>query len=288
MSTRCPVGQKVSVGRPVGQLSTNCLVGHLFAGGQQVSTSCPDGQPLVARRSTGSLLPTWAHLPARVKEPIGTGGSGSSSSSSSESGSYTSNGPRNQGWMVRMMQGEEQRQDSSSDQSAGDRRANSPQRDENPPGHDRRVMATAGHHASLVRAANPVDRPAGNGSQTLPAGWREILPPNETWSHSLDHGSDSSASRTAPRPGAGHSQARAHHSARPDDTGTQTDYRHSFGSLPALLPRTDSTWPTVIRHWGGPIGQQPHPTGETPTMHFLASTSLGVGKRRWNLKPLQR
>ena len=68
------------------------------------------------------------------------------------------------------MQGEEQRQDSSSDQSAGDRRANSPQRDENPPGHDRRVMATAGHHASLVRAANPVDRPAGNGSQNVTGG----------------------------------------------------------------------------------------------------------------------
>ena len=298
LSTNCPVGQKVSTSCPdghhrrvqrpngqtrvgwcpEGQLSASCPVGQKVSttgtGGQKVSTSCPDGQPLVARRSNGSLLPTWAHLPARVGVPIGTGGSGSSSSSSSESGSYTSNGPRNQGWTVRMMQGEERRQDSSSDQSAGDRRANSPQRDENPPGHDRRVMATAGHHASLVRAANPVDRPAGNGSQTLPAGWREILPPNETWSHSLDHGSDSSASRTAPRPGAGHSQARAHHSARPDDTGTQTDYRHSFGSLPALLPRTDSTWPTVIRHWGGPIGQQPQRVG-------MDDVSIRTAGRPW-------
>ena len=313
VSTRCPVGQKVSAGCPVGQkastscpdghhrrvqrpngqtqvgwcpegqLSASCPVGQKVSTtgtcGRKVSTSCPDGQPLVARRSTGPLLPTWAHLPARVGVPIGTGGSGSSSSSSSESGSYTSNGPRNQGWTVRMMQGEEQRQDSSSDQSAGDRRGNSPQRDKNPPGHDRRVMAMAGHHASLVRAAIPVDRPAGNGSQTLPAGWWEILPPNETWSHSPDHGSDSSASRTAPRPGAGHSQARAHHSARPDDTGTQTDYRHSFGSLPALLPRTDSTWPTVIRHWGDPIGQQPRPTGETPTSGTRSGVASGVGSR---------
>ena len=125
---------------------------------------------------------------------------------------------------------------------------------------------STGNITEGARGREPtMDRPAGGGCRTLPAGWREILPPNEAWGHPSDCGSESGSTRAAPRPGAGRRQVGANHSALPDEAGTQTDYRQSFGTLPELLPRTGSTWPTVIIDMEGPMGPPTHPSGQKST-----------------------
>ena len=141
---------------------------------------------------------------------------------------------------------------SSSDQSSTNSPANSPQRGRRAQETGRQARATSGHTANPNHTARPhlsagfvaewargrdsmvSASLAGAGSRTLPAGWREILPPNEAWGHSKNRGSESNATRAATSPGAGQRQARAHHSALPDEAGTQTDYRHSYGLLPGL------------------------------------------------------
>ena len=67
------------------------------------------------------------------------------------------------------------------------------------------------------------------------SGWRPILPYYEDASQK-DHGSSSDSSWAAPPQGAGHCQACANPSARPVESGTQTDYDRLFGPLPLRSP----------------------------------------------------
>ena len=190
---------------------------------------------------------------------------------------------------------------SSSDQSSTNSPANSPQRGRRAQETGRQARATSGHTANPNHTARPhlsagfvaewargkdstvSASLAGAGSRTLPAGWREILPPNEAWGHSKNRGSESNATRAATSPGAGQRQARAHHSALPDEAGTQTDYRHSYGILPGLPPRTDSTWPTVVIDMESPCGPPTDPMGSNLTVihlqgvvHILVNAKIGV------------
>ena len=265
----CPIGPRRFEWCPDGR--GQCPDGHGQCpdGHGQRPSECPTGHPWSVQR-----LPPWAINPARATP------AGGSSASSGISDDGSSEGPDIRVAKVRMMQGGSRGQgpSSSSDWSSTDSPTNSPRRDRPAQAPGRRATTPTDYGASQghpeqadhstgdaskgARAREPtitMYRPSGGGSRTLPAGWREILPPNEAWGHSMDRGSEPGSTRTAPQPGAGHSQARAHHSALPDNAGTQTDYRQSFGTLPELLPRTESTWPTVIIDRGSPIGPPTHP-----------------------------
>ena len=268
--------------------------------------SCPDGGHLSCPDGGHRSGPDCGHVPTsdrqrscrsdeRPPDYLRPAESDSCSSSDSRSCSTVVPGVRES--VVRMMRGGGQDFNSSSDQSSisshgsrhpGEQTTQGPRRQAAAPtgnqaGSSARV-AQPNHSAGLIAegartwsTTTPANRPAGAGCQTLPAGWREIPSPNEAWGHSADHGPESSSTRTAPRPGAGRSQARAYHSALPDEAGTQTDYRQSFGTLPPLPPRTDSTWPTVIIDMESPSGPPTYPTGQNSTLllekasHFLCS-----------------
>ena len=269
---QCPDGRGLPALRQIGRRRYDrCPDGHGQCpdGHGQRPSECPIGHPWSVRR-----LPPWAINPARATP------AGGSSASSGGSDDGSSDGPDIRVAKVRMMQGGGRGQgpSSSSDWSSTDSQTNSPRRDRPAQAPGRRATAPTDYDASQghpeqadhstgdvsegARAREPtitMYRPSGGGSRTLPAGWREILPPNEAWGHSMDRGSEPESTRTAPQQGAGHSQARAHHSALPDNAGTQTDYRQSFGTLPELLPRTGSTWPTVIIDRESPIGPPTHP-----------------------------
>jgi len=284
---RCPDGRGLPALRPIGQRrGDRCPDGHGQCpdGPGQKPSECPTRHPWSAQR-----LPPWAINPARSTP------AGGSSASSSVSDDGSSERPNIRVAKVRMMQvgGRGQGPSSSSDWSSTDSTTNSPRRDRPAQAPGRRATtptdydASQGHpeladHSSGdvsegARAREPtipMYRPAGGGSRTLPAGWREILPSNEAWGHPMDRGSEPESTRTAPQPGAGHSQARAHHSALPDNAGTQTDYRQSFGTLPELLPRTESTWPTVIIDRESPIGPPTHPIG--PNFNSTMSSFFAV------------
>ena len=124
-----------------------------------------------------------------------------------------------------------------------------------------------------------MDRPAGGGCRTLPAGWREILPPNEAWGHPSDCGSESGSTRAAPRPGAGRRQVGANHSALPDEAGTQTDHRQPFGTSPGVMVWSDSTWPSVNIDIESPVGPLLDPIG--PNLHTGTRSGVadGIGSR---------
>ena len=269
---QCPDGRGLPALRPIGQRRYDrCPDGHGQCpdGHGQRPPECPTRHPWSVQR-----LPPWANNPARATP------AGGSSASSGVSDDGSSEGPDIRVAKVRMMQGGGRGQgpSSSSDWSSTDSPTNSPRRDRPAQAPGRRATTPTDYDASQghpeqadhstgdvsegARAREPtitMYRPSGGGSRTLPAGWREILPPIEAWGHSMDRGSEPESTRTAPQPGAGHSQARAHHSALPDNAGTQTDYRQSFGTLPELLPRTESTWPTVIIDRESPIGPPTHP-----------------------------
>ena len=121
---------------------------------------------------------------------------------------------------------------------------------------------STGNITEGARGREPtMDRPAGGGCRTLPAGWREILPPNEAWGHPSDCGSESGSTRAAPRPGAGRRQVGANHSALPDEAGTQTDHRQPFGTSPGVMVWSDSTWPSVNIDIESPVGPLLDPIG---------------------------
>ena len=172
---------------------------------------------------------------------------------------------------------------SSSDQSSSDSRG-SPPRGATPRGSEGTAPAMAGHHTSQAGNDQPdyldglVDgvaqytriaayHPTRAESQLLPAGWREILPPNEAWGHDKNRGSESERTRTAAPKGAGRSQARAYHSALPDEAGTQNDPRQSCGTRPGLTIWSDSTWPSVIIDMESPGGPPRDPVG--PKLHII-------------------
>ena len=199
--------------------------------------------------------------------------------------------------MVRMMRGGPggQAPCSSSDQSSSDSRG-SPPRGATPRGSEGTAPAMAGHHTSQAGNDQPdyldglVDgvaqytriaahHPTRAESQLLPAGWREILPPNEAWGHDKNRGSESERTRTAAPKGAGRSQARAYHSALPDEAGTQNDPRQSCGTRPGLTIWSDSTWPSVIIDMESPGGPPRDPVG--PKLHngTRSGVASGTGSR---------
>ena len=282
---QCPDGRGLPALRPIGRRRYDrCPDGHGQCpdGHGQRPSECPIRHPWSVQR-----LPPWAINPARATP------AGGSSASSGVSDDGSGDGPDIRVAKVRMMQGGGRGQgpSSSSDWSSTDSPTNSPRRDRPAQAPGRRATAPTDYDASQghperadhstgdvsegARAREPtitMYRPSGGGSRTLPAGWREILPPNEAWGHSMDRGSEPESTRTAPQQGAGHSQARAHHSALPDNAGTQTDPRQSYGTRPGLTIWSDSTWPSVIIDMESPCGPPTHPMA--PVSH--SGTRSGV------------
>ena len=263
-SGRCPDGQ-VPAGCPGGHCpGGHCPDGHCPSGrcpDGQVSTSCPDG------RCPGGHCP-GGHCPDGHC-PSGRCPDGQVSTSCPDGrcpGGHCPGGQCPGG----------QRSSNRSDRHRPGRHC--------PDGHcpsgrcpDGQV-STACPDGHMLTTPDQASSLAGNSIGTLPPDWRDILLA-EVGASNKDHGSESEATRTAPQQGAGHCQARAYHSARPDEAGTLTDHRQSYGTRPGVTDWADPIWPSVIIDIESLDDPLLDPTGRNYNTGTRSGVAAGIGSR---------